>query len=369
MKVLIASDKFKGTFSSKEIGEMIDKALKENDSTIETEVMQVSDGGDGLIEAIRWRNNYSRWKFLSYAANTGRKAQSKYLYNIYNSTAIVESAVTIGMSALRKDERDIMRLNSYGLGYDIARVLEVRTPKRLVIGVGGTATNDMFLGGAKALGFQFLDKSGAEVDPVPANFMQIEKIVKPDFPKLFGLEICIATDVTNPLCGENGASAIYGPQKGATPGQVEFLDGALRHIAEVIKRDFGVDVLDILGAGAGGGIAGGIIGLIGGKIIPGADFVLDTIEFDKQASESDVVITGEGSFDSQSLQGKITSTIIDRCKKLGKKVIVVCGKSEVSEDNVFALFDSPVSDLDAAKKQTGERLRKAVGKIYWKIFG
>lgn len=369
MKVLIASDKFKGTFSSKEIGEMIDKALKENDSTIETEVMQVSDGGDGLIEAIRWRNNYSRWKFLSYAANTNRKAQSKYLYNIYNSTAIVESAVTIGMATLRKDERDIMKLNSYGLGFDIARVLEVRTPKRLVIGVGGTATNDMFLGAAKALGFKFLDKSGAEVDPIPANFLQIDKIIKPDFPKLFGLEICIATDVTNPLSGENGASAVYGPQKGATPEQVEFLDGALRHIAGIIKRDFSVDVLDIPGAGAGGGIAGGIIGLIGGKIIPGADFVLDTIEFDKFASESDLIITGEGSFDNQSLQGKITGNIIKRCEKLGKKVVVVCGKSDVSSENVFPLFGETVVELDEAKKMTGEKMQKVVNKIYWKIVG
>jgi len=366
MKILIASDKYKGTFSSKEIGEMIDKAIKAANPDIETEVLMVSDGGDGLIDSIRWRANYSRWEFLSYSANRDRKVQSKYLYNIYNSTAILESALTIGMARLRKDERDIMRLTSYGLGYDIARLLEVRRPKRVVIGVGGTATNDMFLGGASALGFRFLNADNQEIEPMPANFMSIERIVAPESQPWKNLEICVATDVTNPLCGPNGASAIYGPQKGASPDQVQYLDKALMHISEIIRRDFGVDVSEMPGSGAGGGIAGGIIALLGGRIIPGADFVLNTVEFEKLASDCDLVITGEGCLDSQSLQGKIVSKIIDRSAALGKPVAVVCGRcadlSPIKNCTIYPLFDDAI-DLQEAKKRTPKRLEEVLDKI------
>ena len=125
-KILIASDKFKGTFSSKEIGEMISCAVKQYAPEIQTEILQVSDGGDGLIESLRFKNNFSRWKFLSYSANKNRKVQSKYLYNIYTSTAVLESAATLGLNQLRKDEKNILKLSSFGLGYDISRLLEVR---------------------------------------------------------------------------------------------------------------------------------------------------------------------------------------------------------------------------------------------------
>lgn len=369
MKILIASDKFKGTFSSKEIGELISNTLKDNDNTLETEITQVSDGGDGLIESIRWKNNFSRWEFLSFCANTGRKIQSKYLYNVYQSTAIIESALTVGMAKLRKDERNILKHNSYGLGYDIARLLEVRRPKKIVIGVGGTATNDLFLGAASALGFSFLDDAGAVVDPIPENFMNIAKIVKPENFDVSHIEICVATDVENPLCGENGASKIFGPQKGASAEQAEFLDKALKHVSQIIKKDLGADIENLPGAGAGGGIAGGIIAFLGGKIIKGADFVLDTILFDEMASSADIVVTGEGSFDAQSLMGKITGKIIGRCEKLGKRVIVVCGKSSVEgipgNCKVVELVNENKNyDTKELKELTKERMRKIAFEIY-----
>ena len=353
-KILIASDKFKGTFSSKETGEMIASAIKEYAPDCQTEIMEVSDGGDGLIDSLRFKNNFSRWKFLSFSANKNRKLQSKYLYNIYTSTAVLESAATLGLSKLRKDEKNILKLSSYGLGYDISRLLEVRKPKRIVIGVGGTSTNDLFLGGASALGFKFLDKDGNEVDPVPENFLNITTIIKPDnFDRYQNIQIDIATDVKNPLCGEFGASRVYAPQKGATPEQVDFLDSALMHVAEIIKKDLGVDILKLEGAGAGGGIGGGIAAFLGGKIISGADFVLENLGFDDLLKTSSLVITGEGKFDSQSLNGKITGNIISRANKHGVKCLVICG---ATEDGLSLPENVKILPLNSTKENTKDRI-------------
>ncbi|MBO4243985.1 MAG: glycerate kinase, partial [Bacteroidales bacterium] len=155
MKILIACDKMKGTFSSKLFGEMIENTIKDIYPEAETEVLQVSDGGDGFVESLRWHNNYSRWEFLSFNA-AKRKIQSKYLYNIYNHTAVLESALTLGANKLALHEKNILQNNSYGLGVDISRVIEVRHPQKIVVGIGGTSTNDLFLGGASALGFKFI---------------------------------------------------------------------------------------------------------------------------------------------------------------------------------------------------------------------
>jgi glycerate kinase len=359
-KILIASDKFKGTFSSKETGEMVSEAVKKLFPDFETEIMEVSDGGDGLIECLRFKNNFSRWKFLSYSANKERKIQSKYLYNIYTSTAVLEAAATLSADKLRNDEKQVMKLSSYGLGYDLSRLLEVRKPKRVVIGVGGTSTNDLFVGGASALGFKFLGGDGKEINPVPENFFKITRIIKPEnFDCYKDIQFDIATDVRNPLCGENGASKVFAPQKGATPDEVEFLDNALKYAAEIIQNDLGINPLEVEGAGAGGGIGGGLYAFLGGKIISGADFVLDTLGFDEKAKNADIIITGEGKFDSQSLYGKVTGNIISRCKKLGRNFAVICGKSEINSPNVFPLFESEI-DIKTAKELTKEKIFSAV---------
>ncbi|MBQ3619510.1 MAG: glycerate kinase, partial [Bacteroidales bacterium] len=223
MKILIACDKMKGTFSSKQFGEMVENAIKTITPNVETEILQVSDGGDGFVESLRWRNNYSRWEFLSYNA-ANRKIQSKYLYNIYNKTAIIESALTLGINKLAAQEKHILHLSSYGLGYDINRVIEVRHPRTIVVGIGGTSTNDLFLGGASALGYTFLDNNGNKIEPLPINYLKINKIIPPkDIPSA---EFFAATDVLNPLLGNQGATKVYGPQKGALPDEINFLENA-----------------------------------------------------------------------------------------------------------------------------------------------
>ena len=326
-KVLIACDKFKGTFTSKQIGEKISEILTNFDKDISTEILEVSDGGDGFTTSLWGKNNFSRWKFLSYSANPLRRVQSQYLYDIYTSTAVLESSLTLSSTILKSSEKNILKLSSYGLGFDINRLLEVRKPKKLVIGVGGTSTNDLFFGGAYALGFKFLDSLGNEINPLPENFMQIVKIIKPEnFSRYEKISIEIAVDVKNPLLGPSGAAEVFAPQKGATQNDIHFLEKSSEYLCDIIKRDLGVDITSKECCGAGGGIGGGLYAFLGGKFISGADFILVHTDFDNKLDSSDIVITGEGKFDSQSLEGKLTSNIIFRCQKKGKKVYVVCGQ-------------------------------------------
>lgn len=360
MKILIACDKMKGTFSAKQLGEMIENAIKEKYSDSETEVLQVSDGGDGFIESLRWRNNYSRWEFLSVNA-AQRKIQSKYLYNIYNHTAILESALTLGISKLAVKEKNILQNNSYGLGHDIKRVIEVRHPQKIVVGIGGTSTNDLFLGAASALGFKFLNKDGNEVAPLPKNFLNIKQIIPTT--EYTDKEFMAAVDVKNPLLGNLGATKIYAAQKGASPEDIDYLEDALAHIAMIIKADLGVDLTQINGAGAGGGIGGGMVAFLNAKIISGADFILDNLEIDKKISESDLVITGEGSFDSQSLMGKITGNIIQRCQKQNKNTLIVSGLYDgtplPSNCSITALFEQK-PDTKNAKELTEALIKEKI---------
>lgn len=352
MKILIACDKMKGTFTSKQFGGMVENALKQASPEVETEVLQVSDGGDGFVESLRWRNNYSRWEFLSYNA-ARRKIQSKYLYNIYTKTAVLESALTLGIGKLAKNEKDILQNNSFGLGYDIRRVVEVRHPQKIVVGIGGTSTNDLFLGAASALGFRFIGKDGQDLEPKPQNYQTISHIIPTN--QYSDIEFVAAVDVKNPLLGELGATKVYAAQKGATPQDIDYLEDALSHIAEIIKTDLGCDLTTIDGAGAGGGIGGGMAAFLNAKIVNGADFILDSLDFNSKIESADLVVTGEGSFDRQSLMGKITGNIIERCGKINKKVLIISGISDnyplPAHCRNIALFDQK-PDTKNAKELT-----------------
>ncbi|MBP5367459.1 MAG: glycerate kinase [Bacteroidales bacterium] len=363
MKILIACDKMKGTFSSKQLGEMIENAIKKLHPDAETEMIQVSDGGDGFVESLRWRNNFSRWEFLSFNA-AKRKIQSKYLYNIYTHTAVLESALTLSINKLAAQEKHILQNSSYGLGFDISRVIEVRHPQKIVVGIGGTSTNDLFLGGASALGFMFLDKEGNEVEPIPQNFLNINNIIPSN--KYSGIEFFAAVDVKNPLLGDLGATKVYAAQKGATPQDIDYMEDAFHHIANVIHKDLGVDLTQIDGAGAGGGIGGGMAAFLNAKIISGADFILDNIEIDNKISESDLVITGEGSFDRQSMMGKITGNIINRCQKHNKQTLIISGLYDNTplppNCRNIALFDE-YPGFKFASEYTGIRINEEIKKI------
>ncbi|MBR6178385.1 MAG: glycerate kinase [Bacteroidales bacterium] len=363
MKILIACDKMKGTFSSKLLGKMIENSFNSVHPGVETEILQVSDGGDGFLESLRWRNNFSRWEFLSYNA-ARRTIQSKYLYSIYNHTAILESSLTLGGNKLALSEQYILQNNSYGLGHDIKRVVDVRHPQKIIVGIGGTSTNDLFLGAALALGFKFVNNDGKDVEPIPRNYMNIKHIIPTNI--YSGIEFNAAVDVKNPLLGNFGATKVYAEQKGATPQEIDYLEEAMAHIAEVIKEDLGTDISQIEGAGAGGGIGGGMAALLNAKIISGADYVLNAVDIDKKISESDLVVTSEGSFDRQSIMGKITGNIINRCQKLNKPTLIISGvydKTPLPPNcSIIALFNE-YPGFKYASEYTGIRIEEEIKKI------
>ncbi len=359
MKILIACDKFKGTFTSKQIGEAIAKILIRKN--IETQILEVSDGGDGFLNSMLTLGNFNQIKCETVDA-LGNKIMSNFLLSKDNTSAIIESSKSIGLKLISPQNRSVLLSGSWGLGITIKKALEQNT-KKIMVGVGGTATVDGFCGAANELGFNFLDKNGNFIIPNGKNLIKIANIIVPKNNPTENTQFFVAADVSNTLFGQNGAAKVFGPQKGATPQQVEILELGLKNLADVIKKDLGKDVSKILGGGAGGGIGAGMTAFLNAKIISGSDLVLKTVNFDSLASQSDAVISGEGCFDFQTESGKIVGNIINRCKKLDKKVIIVCGTSQNKMKQnknieIIELFDN-TPDLETAIKETPTRLSKA----------
>jgi glycerate kinase len=215
--------------------------------------------------------------------------------------------------------------------------------RRLLIGIGGSATNDGGAGLAQALGAQLLDEQGQELPPGGAALARLARIISGTLdPRLHETVVQVACDVDNPLCGPTGAAAIYGPQKGATPTMVRELDDALRHYATLVQRDLGVDVLDLPGAGAAGGLGAGLVAFLKAELLPGSRMVLDALQFDMQLAAVDLVITAEGHLDAQTLRGKSVNAVATAARARGVPVIAVVGGVGSEE---HALYDMGIAAI------------------------
>ena len=360
MKILIACDKFKGTFSSKQIGEIISKTLKIKN--IETKVLEVSDGGDGFINSIMLTKNFTNHKCKTVDA-LGNEITANYLISD-DKTAIIESAESIGLKLINPLKLNVMRATSRGFGIVIKNALK-HNPEKIITGIGGTATVDGFCGAANELGFKLLDKFDKEIYPVGENLLKIDRIVKPNIDFNNKTKFYVASDVTNPLLGENGAAKVFAPQKGASEKEVEILENGLENLSKVIKKCLFKDVTNLVGGGAGGGIAAGMSAFLDAEILSGSDIVLNNLDFNNLAQQFDLIITGEGSFDNQSLDGKIVGKIVERCKIINKKILIVCGITKnitnFCNENIkiFPLFNTPPT-LQTAMNETPKRLEKIV---------
>ncbi len=228
-----------------------------------------------------------------------------------------------GLELIGADKRNPMKTTTYGTGELIAAVAEYRA-KKILLAIGGSATVDGGTGAAAALGWKFLDENGKELAGCGGNLSKIRKIISPAHP--LKAEMQVLCDVDNPLCGENGAAKVYGPQKGATPEMVEQLDVGLAHFAKIIKEQIGCDVKEIPGAGAAGGLAAGAIAFMNGRLVSGIETVMAQSRLKESLVDADWVITGEGRFDSQSLRGKVISGIVRAGKSSGVKVGVLAGQ-------------------------------------------
>lgn len=326
MNILICPDSFKGTLTSIQVCNLIESAIKEKSPDCNITKLPVADGGEGLCEAL-------------YSSVGGEKIQvkTKNPFNadmiaeyvaLNNETAVIEMAACAGLP-LAGNRANPLYTTTYGVGLMIKDAYE-RGFKNILLGLGGSATNDCGIGMANALGFDFLDAKGNGIDPIGKNLINIEKILLPK--ERLKINITAACDVKNPLYGENGAAYVFAPQKGASKDDVILLDKGLEHIAKIIKRDLNIEISDISEAGAAGGLGAGTIAFLNGKLKSGIDIVLDTIGFDEKLKNCDAVITGEGKFDSQSAQGKVISGVCNKARLYNKPVFALCGCMEENAD-------------------------------------
>ncbi len=345
MRILIAPQEFKGSLNAAEAAEAIAAGLRRARPEWVLDLLPMSDGGPGFIEAMRANVKSDMVAVVAHDA-LGRKLLARYLVGRSPRTAIVEAAQANGLLHLIEEERDALHADTFGVGEIIAAALEAK-PARLLIGVGGSATTDGGAGMARALGARFTDMAGRELGPGGAALAELARIDWQRPEALDGVEVVVATDVTNPLTGLNGAAAIYGPQKGATAADVDILDAALHRYAAVVRRALGVDIGTLAGTGAAGGLGAGLVGFLGARIESGFDVVAGVSRLGDRLAAADVVVTGEGSFDSQSLQGKTTGRLIEMARAAAKPCVVFAGRADETPEGAQAIA---LSSLEANEK-------------------
>lgn len=364
MKIVIAPDSFKGSLSSVEVVACVEAAIRRVDEEARIVRLPIADGGEGTVEAFR----------LSVGGEVhaemvtdplGRKIRASYCI-LPDGTAVIEMAQASGLMLLREEELDPARATTYGTGELIRHALD-RGCRQFVIGIGGSATNDGGAGMAQALGARFLNREGKELPFGGEALGRLEKIDCAGLDRrLYGSRFLVASDVSNILCGPEGATAVYGPQKGVTPQLTDALDGALANYARVIREQLGIDVAGRPAAGAAGGLGAGLMVFCRAQVRPGIDIVLDAARFEETLEGADLVITGEGRVDGQSVRGKVPFGVATRVKRFGPIPVVVlagcvgAGAEQLYGCGVDAIV--PISDGSLTIRESMERAGELVGR-------
>lgn len=333
-KIILIPDSFKGTMSSVRICEILGRAVREILPCEAIIPIPIADGGEGTVDAFLTAAGGERR-----SASVPRLSLEDFVEAEYamlpDGTAVIEMAAAAGLP-LFKGHLDPMGASTYSVGLMMADAM-IPPCKRIILGLGGSATNDGGCGAACALGARFFDRNGKSFIPNGGTLEQIDRIDLTDLRETLGdVPVTCICDVDNPMCGENGAAAVFAPQKGATPEQVRLLDRGLRHLAEKLKECTGRNVLNLPGAGAAGGMGGGFAAMAGAELKRGIDTVLDTVRFDTVAKGADLILTGEGKIDSQSVRGKVVCGVAKRAKALKSPCIAIVGDAE---DGYEALYD------------------------------
>ncbi|MBO4894592.1 MAG: glycerate kinase [Clostridia bacterium] len=354
MKIIIAPDSFKGSLSAVQVCDIIGARLSETFPGAEIVKIPIADGGEGTLDCFAEIVNGERIACEVTGPNF-RKVAAEYL--LCGDLAVIESAQANGLPlANPKSAKDT---TTYGVGELIAHASD-NGAQKFIIGIGGSATNDGGCGMAAALGTRFLDKNGKEFVPVGASLCDIAEI---EFGEKY--DITVLCDVTNPLCGENGAAYVYARQKGATDDEIKMLDSGLKHLSNVLGR-YGINISDMRGAGAAGGMGAGFSAFTGAELKRGIDTVLDLINFDSLAESADFIITGEGALDSQSFSGKVIDGIISRSHSAPVLAAVGISKIENPSDyGLTAVFESNENHLpfEQVLPRAQEDLAACAGKL------
>ena len=333
MRFLVAPDKFKGSLGATEVAKSIAVGLRDVLPDAIIELVPMADGGEGTAEVICDALG-GTWVTCLAHDPLGRAIEARYAWIDKNKLAVIEMSEVAGMRRLHKGELDPLRASTFGVGELLLDGMK-RGARGFIIGLGGSATNDGGLGMARALGYRFLRDDGGVIESV-ADLIALERIEKPKAVKLPGT--VAAVDVRNPLLGKRGATRVFASQKGATPEQIELFERGLTKLADTVARDLGCDFRDEPGAGAAGGLGFGLMSFCGAKIRSGFDVVAESIGLEWKMRETDVVITGEGSLDRQTLEGKTPAGVAGLARKLGKRVFAIVGRASEGRA-VTELFD------------------------------
>jgi len=338
MRIVIAPNAFKGSLSALDAAEAIAEGVRAASPDADLVLVPIADGGDGTVDALVAATQGER-RTLRVRGPLGDPVDAGYGLIDAGSTAVIEMAKAAGLALVPPTKRDPRITTTYGVGELLEHAYDAGA-RHFIVGIGGSATNDGGAGMAQALGYHLLDENGHELPPGGIALKRLARIhVGGVHANWKQAEVDVACDVTNPLTGPNGASAVYGPQKGATPEMVSELDAALKQFAEIIRRDLGVDVEQLPGAGAAGGLGAGLVAFTDARLRPGAEMVMEALRLDDRLAGAGLVITGEGRLDSQTARfGKGPAAVARHARQAGIPVVAI-GGSIANEAELRLLFD------------------------------
>jgi glycerate 2-kinase len=365
LRVVVAPDKFRGSLSAIAAARALARGVWAAEPAALVDEAPMADGGEGTVDALVAATGGTT-QSAQVTGPLGSPVRAEFGLLRDGTTAVLEMAAASGHAHVMPERRDPSRTTTRGTGELLLAAIEAGA-KRVIVGIGGSATNDGGAGFAQALGYRFLDQSGRELDPGGGPLAKLARIDSSDrSPRLEGVIVEVACDVDNPLCGPRGASAVFGPQKGADPALVQTLDRNLALLAEVVARDLGVSILELPGAGAAGGLGGGLVAFAGGRLEPGIDLVIRAVGLAERLRDADLCLTGEGSLDASSAFGKTAVGVGRVARAAGCPTLAIAGALGTGADDVldrgidaiFSICDRPMT-LDEALAGAAELLERA----------
>ena len=373
MKIVVATDSFKGSLTAVEVSDAIERGVREIFPEAEIVKIPMADGGDGTVQCLV---NATGGEILKEKVKgpLGDEVWASYGILGDKKTAVIEMAEASGLTLVPENKRNPLITTTYGTGQLIKAALD-QGCRKMIIGIGGSATNDGGAGMVQALGAKLLDKDGEEIGFGGGELKNITKIsINYLDERLSNTKVLVASDVSNPLCGPKGASWIYGPQKGATPEIIEKLDKSLAHFAEIIKRDLNKDIKDIPGAGAAGGLGASLMAFLDAELKPGIDIVIEIVKLEQAIKDANLVITGEGKIDSQTIYGKAPIGVAKIAKKYNIQVIAVAAiigddadiVHQHGIDNLIKVSEPPMNLDDSISNKVSlikDRIKKSLRKL------
>jgi glycerate 2-kinase len=369
VKILIAPDKFKGSLTAHEVCNAVGDALLEMDPSHEISKIPLADGGEGTFE-ILVSQSHGSVKQISVLDPLQRPVQAEYGLSKNGTVAFIEMAKASGLQLLEENERNPLHTSTIGTGQLILDALDEGATK-IILGIGGSATNDAGIGMAHALGFRFLNNKNEILNPVGQSLSEIHSIDDSQVDvRLHQVNFTVLCDVNNPLYGEHGAAYVYGPQKGATSEDVQRLDQGLKHLADLVKQTHHVD-LNFPGAGAAGGMGAGAKLFLKATFRKGVDYISELTGLEEKIKTSDVVITGEGKVDEQTFSGKVVAHVLALANQYHKPVFILCGQCTLTTDELkkfgadrlITLANHP-AELNAAMTQPIPLIKSRIKKAF-----